>query len=87
MSPKRIRPAARFNADKKPGIAAGLFFYSSSFGSVAFQAASSSTPSSAPASSAGLGPRRGPLASAPSISLIASVSVTFCTAAGVGFRS
>jgi len=27
------------------------------------------------------------LASAPSISLIASVSVTFCTAAGVGFRS
>jgi CarD family transcriptional regulator len=33
------------------------------------------------ASSAGLGPRRGPLASAASISLIASVSVTFCTAA------
>ena len=42
-------------------------------------AASSSTTASS-ASSAGFGPRRGPLASAPSISLIASVSVQRCTA-------
>src|SRR6185295_20294323 len=47
------------------------------FGLCAFpQAASSSTPSSEPPSSGGFGPRRGPLARAASISLIASVSVT-----------
>ena len=49
------------------------------FDAVKPYAASSATSSSA-ASSAGFGPRRGPLASAASISLIASVSVQRCTA-------
>jgi hypothetical protein len=44
------------------------------------QAASSSTTASSSSPSGGLGPRRGPLASAASISLIASVSVMRCTA-------
>ena len=62
---------------KKPGVAAGLWHIRSS-GKRAGYAASST--SSSPSAASGLGPRRGPLASAASISLTASVSVTRCTA-------
>ena len=59
-------------------------FSSSLLGRAAAYAASSSTTvsssSASPSPSAGFGPRRGPLARAASISLIASVSVMRCTA-------
>ena len=58
--------------NKKPGIAAGLSY---SLVPAKLRPPLPRPPSSPPASSAGLGPRRGPLASAASISLIASVSV------------
>ena len=68
------RAGGKGDGKRKPGVSAGLV---SAVPRQRCYAASSSTTSS----SAGFGPRRGPLASEASISLMASVSVMCCTAA------
>jgi hypothetical protein len=73
------------HTNKKPGARPGLSCACVRAGayaaSSATTASSTSGSASASASSAGFTPRRGPLASAASISFTASVSVTRCTAA------
>ena len=66
--------------NQKPGTSAGLGFFEREETYAASSSTTTSSSSPSPSPSVGLGPRRGPFASAASISLIASVSVMRWTA-------